>query len=289
MLHHIGKFAEYLCCLHCFRATADDAVRTLHNVHAFVGAQQYRSRIKQFFRKGEMSVLLNACTAGLQEALDAFKVQSFNLLDDVADMQRNARQMHEEVLELIASLSDASSDRGLSMNRVFFTAQNSSNSISMLPSKPKIFHGRESELLDILEIFNQEKPRIAILRAGGIGKTSLARVVLHQPEISSRYEQKRFFVPCDTVSTSLKLADLIGAHLVLKPGRDLTKPVVHHFMENHVSCLLVLDNLETCWEPLESRKDVEEFFSHLTDIPHLALVVRAPMPLAFFHGLTNIM
>ncbi|KAJ7743777.1 hypothetical protein B0H16DRAFT_1322450, partial [Mycena metata] len=37
--------------------------------------------------------------------------------------------------------------------------------------------------------------------------------------------------------------------------------------------ILVLDNLETPWEPLGSRNDVEELLSHLTDILHLSLII----------------
>jgi Cdc6-like AAA superfamily ATPase len=142
----------------------------------------------------------------------------------------------------------------------------------MLPSEPKIFHGRESELSDILKLFNQGHPRIAILGAGGMGKTSLARVVLHHQETVARYKQHRFFVACDSAATKVELAALIGAHLGLKPGKDLTRPVVQYF----ISCppsLLVLDNLETSWEVLEARGKIEEFLSLLTDVEHLALIV----------------
>jgi Cdc6-like AAA superfamily ATPase len=59
----------------------------------------------------------------------------------------------------------------------------------MLPPEPKIFHGRESELSDILHLFKNGTPRIAILGAGDMGKTSLAQAVLHQPEITARYAQ----------------------------------------------------------------------------------------------------
>jgi hypothetical protein len=36
---------------------------------------------------------------------------------------------------------------------------------------------------------------------------------------------------------------------------------------------LVVDNLETPWEPIQSRSGIEEFISLLTDISHLALIV----------------
>ncbi|KAJ7924671.1 P-loop containing nucleoside triphosphate hydrolase protein, partial [Mycena leptocephala] len=148
----------------------------------------------------------------------------------------------------------------------------SSNSISMLPPQPKIFHGRNSELSDILQLFSQGTPRIAILGAGGMGKTSLARAVIHHTEITERYNQQRFFVACDSAATQVELAALIGAHVGLKPGKDLSRPVIQYFSSSS-ECLLILDNLETLWEPVESRGKIEEFLSLLTGVDHLALVI----------------
>jgi hypothetical protein len=107
-----------------------------------------------------------------------------------------------------------------------------------------------------------------------MGKTSLARATLHHPEVTGKYEQHRFFVNCDTASTKVEVAALIGAHLGLKPGKDLTRPVLNYFSSNP-ACLLILDNLETAWEPRESRGDVEEFLSLLTEVQHLTLMVSA--------------
>jgi Cdc6-like AAA superfamily ATPase len=124
--------------------------------------------------------------------------------------------------------------------------------MSMLPSEPKIFHGRDSELSDILQLFHQGTPRIAILGAGGMGKTSLARTIIHHTQITERYNQHRFFVACDSAATQVELAALIGAHVGLKPGRDLTHPVIQYFSSSSNS-LLVLDNLETLWEPRDGH------------------------------------
>ncbi|KAJ7132497.1 hypothetical protein C8R44DRAFT_774119 [Mycena epipterygia] len=104
-----------------------------------------------------------------------------------------------------------------------------------------------------------------------MGKTSLAKAALHHPDIAATYEH-RFFVGADSAMTSTELAALIGVHLGLKPEKDLTKPVVQYFSRTP-SCLLVVDNLETPWEPMKSRGGVEEFLSLLTDATHLALIV----------------
>ncbi|KAJ7818565.1 hypothetical protein B0H13DRAFT_2455061 [Mycena leptocephala] len=221
MLSHIGKFTE-----------------TLHKIHTFVEAQQKGSKVKSFFHQGEMSTLLKECKAGLQQGFVIFQIDSANIMKDIAEMQDDAERRHKVVSNMIEALSDRTSSDGASSVgqfqssakiKVYSGSRNSSTSISMLPSEPKIFHGRESELSDILCLFGQGSPRIAILGGGGMGKTSLARAVIHHAEIAARYEQQRFFVACDSAATQVELAALIGTHLGLKPGKDLTHPVIQHF------------------------------------------------------------
>ncbi|KAJ7303783.1 P-loop containing nucleoside triphosphate hydrolase protein, partial [Mycena albidolilacea] len=283
MMEHIHQLLYAIICLHIKSDTGELSpsmlspigifTETLHKVNTFMEAQQHGSRIRKFFRQGEMNILLKECNMGLQQALNIFGIQSMSLLTDINKIKQYAKEKHEEVLELIASLSDAnSSDQASSMNRVFSSSYNSSTSFSMLPSEPKIFHGRESELVEIIQLFTQESPRIAILGAGGMGKTTIARAVVHHHQITRKYAQQRYFVMCDSVSTAVGLAALLVSCLELKAGKNLTEQVVHHFVSSPPS-LLILDNLETLWEPLSSRGDIEEFLSCLTDIQHLALII----------------
>ncbi|KAJ7866489.1 P-loop containing nucleoside triphosphate hydrolase protein, partial [Mycena leptocephala] len=188
-------------------------------------------------------------------------------------MKKTADAIHKELFELIPTLSAGTfSDRSSSVYPgLDDSARNSSISLSMLPSKPKIFYGREVELEHIVEIFDQDLPRIAILGGGGMGKTSLARAAFHHPEIAAKFEH-RFFVSAESATTSIELAALISLHLGIGPGQDLTKAVVQYFSKQSPS-LLILDNLETPWEPIHCRPGVEEFLSLLTDVAHLALII----------------
>ncbi|KAJ7902459.1 hypothetical protein B0H13DRAFT_2513217 [Mycena leptocephala] len=164
MLHHIGKFTE-----------------TLHKIHTFVEAQQNSSRVKKFFHQSEMTTLLRDCKMGLQQGLDAFQVKTANVLKDITEIQEDAERRHKEVLDMIEALSDTTSSNGASfvwkfhcsienqivtfaqISRVYSSSYNSSNSISMLPSEPKIFHGRESEISDILQVFQQGVDHLALM------------------------------------------------------------------------------------------------------------------------------
>ncbi|KAJ7885238.1 hypothetical protein B0H13DRAFT_1889659 [Mycena leptocephala] len=256
-LTHIGSFME-----------------TLHKIYTFVEAQQEGNKLKQLFRSSEMNTLLKDCHAGLDQAMEVFSINTSAIFNDINEMRTAADIMHKELLELTLTMSDTSTISDKSATQLYLEAndsKNSSNSFSMLPSKPKIFHGREAELEDIMKILAQESPRVAILGAGGMGKTSLARAVLHHPDTSTQFEH-RFFVSAESATTSVELVALIGLHVGLKPGINLTQPVVKFFSKMS-SCLLILDNLETPWEPVQTRGGVEEFLSLLTDIQQLALII----------------
>ncbi|KAJ7306945.1 P-loop containing nucleoside triphosphate hydrolase protein [Mycena albidolilacea] len=227
-------------------------METLHKIYTFLEAQQDGNKLKHLFRHNEMQNLLEGCHAGLDQAAEVFNITTGPaIISEIDAIKETSQHMHEELLELIQTLSDASttSDR----------------------SSPKIFHGRESEVENIMKVLSQESPRIAILGGGGMGKTSLARTVLHHPDTCTKFED-RFFVSAESASTSVELAALIGLHVGLNPGTDLTRAVVQ-CLSRKPSCLLILDNLETVWEPIQSRGGIEEFLALLTVVEHLALII----------------
>ncbi|KAJ7203160.1 P-loop containing nucleoside triphosphate hydrolase protein, partial [Mycena pura] len=147
----------------------------------------------------------------------------------------------------------------------------SSGSISIFPAYPQIFHGRDFERDTIVTCLMGDSAYIAILGAGGMGKTSLAIAALHHPDVAEKFNN-RYFVSCHSDSTSSDLITNIASHVGVAGGPGLLRKIVRN-LKDGPPALLILDNLETSWEPMSSRVDVEELLSMLTDIQHLALVV----------------
>ncbi|KAJ7752658.1 hypothetical protein B0H16DRAFT_1459832 [Mycena metata] len=139
--------------------------QTLRKIHTFVEAQQSSTKVKTFFRQGETSALLRDCKADLQQAFNFFQIT--NIITEVKEMQEHVQARHQDVLDIIETLSI--SDSASSISQVYSNPYASSTSISMLPAEPKIFHGHDNEIADILKLFTSKSPRIAILGAGGTG------------------------------------------------------------------------------------------------------------------------
>ncbi|KAJ7191351.1 P-loop containing nucleoside triphosphate hydrolase protein, partial [Mycena pura] len=133
------------------------------------------------------------------------------------------------------------------------------------------FHGRDRELSEVVTTLKSDSARVAILGAGGMGKTSLSIAALHDPDVAKKFNN-RYFVPCQSNATRSDLVLSIASHLGLVTEGNLLPKVIRHLMDGP-PVLMILDNFETPWEPMSSRAAVEEVLSLLTDIPHLALVI----------------
>ncbi|KAJ7172916.1 hypothetical protein C8R43DRAFT_1209027 [Mycena crocata] len=276
-LNHMGNFLE-----------------TLRKTHTFMEAQHETHKIKQFFRQSDLKILLKDCHAGLQRARMEFKVDTspFTCLGcilhegqmdsnsmifkGINEMTKRTENLHKELLDVISSLADntlsmRSSVKMMSQRASCSDFGMSSTSFCMLPARPQIFHGRESELNQIVQIMIGGSGRIAILGGGGMGKTSLAKTALHHPDIAAKYEQ-RFFVAAESATTAVEVAAQIAQHIGINAAGNPTKFVVQQ-LSIYPSSLLILDNLEPSWEPQSSRNDVEVLLSLLADIPQLALIV----------------
>ncbi|KAJ7694684.1 hypothetical protein B0H16DRAFT_1751036 [Mycena metata] len=83
--------------------------RTLHKIHTFIEAQQSGSKVKKFFRQGELNGLLKDCKAALQQGLVFFQIKSSDGISTVRKMQEQAQIRHQEVLNILETMSSSDS------------------------------------------------------------------------------------------------------------------------------------------------------------------------------------
>ncbi|KAJ7884780.1 hypothetical protein B0H14DRAFT_2564182 [Mycena olivaceomarginata] len=75
---------------------------------------------------------------------------------------------------------------------------------------------------------------------------------------------------------------------------SLAKAALHHpkivakFEHRYFGTTLPFNNMETPWEPMQSRGGVEEFLSLLADIPHLALMTMKAVQISWLVELGKI-
>ncbi|KAJ7267734.1 hypothetical protein C8J57DRAFT_1717316 [Mycena rebaudengoi] len=254
LLYDIAKFTE-----------------TLQKIFTFLKAQQKMGKIKQLFKQPDNAGKLEMCEQELNKSIEMFQVRARgSTLAQIGDAKKDAKQQHNELMALLNAHPDLSSSDCSSVNGTLSSSSNSSGSFSLLPAAPKIFHGRESELKDVVNVLLENSAHVAILGTGGMGKTSLATAVLHNPQVEAKYSHQ-YFVPCHSSPTCTELAATIADHIGLEKGSNMVKMIAHYFAHAPPS-LLILDNLETPWESLSSRSEVEEFLSLLGDVPHLGLM-----------------
>ena len=146
------------------------------------------------------------------------------------------------------------------------------------PTTPQIFFGRDAEVAQIVQMITtnvgSRPARIAILGPGGYGKTTLAHAVLTVDIIREHFGRARYFVPCESVTSSGALLTELGKTLgVMDGGTDAMWSRILATL-NSTESIICFDNFESPWDQhVEIRHSVEDLLSRVTELHHVTVLL----------------
>ncbi|KAI0294611.1 P-loop containing nucleoside triphosphate hydrolase protein [Multifurca ochricompacta] len=149
---------------------------------------------------------------------------------------------------------------------------------SLAPPPPQIFFGRDAELSHIIHIIftniGSRPARVAILGPGGYGKTTLANAVLSHDRIQEHFQAARYFISCESATSSDALLIQIAKTLGFVMGSPDSLWSQIHAALNSKESILCLDNFESPWDQSdETKRSVEVLLSRITALRRVTVLV----------------
>ncbi|THU85322.1 TPR-like protein [Dendrothele bispora CBS 962.96] len=147
---------------------------------------------------------------------------------------------------------------------------------SATPAVPIVFKGREDLVEQGVAILCQQALRfLAILGAGGMGKTSLALHIMDSHLVQNKFGERCYFMPCELFEDTESLVQgLIHVmELTMQENQSKQKVLFNHLQSADGDLLIVFDNFETPWNHGDSRIGVKNLLEKIVKYDKVSLIV----------------
>ncbi|KAE9409619.1 hypothetical protein BT96DRAFT_1012575 [Gymnopus androsaceus JB14] len=144
------------------------------------------------------------------------------------------------------------------------------------PTASGVFTGRDELVIAGVEMLcKRDQAHLAILGAGGMGKTSLALHIMENVDVRQKFQEQRYFVPCEVLldAPSLIQGLLQILKLSISEGKDGYEILEAYLQSSQEPILLVLDNFETPWYFSKNQKALQNLIEKIRDQKKVSITI----------------
>ncbi|KAF5330083.1 hypothetical protein D9758_015990 [Tetrapyrgos nigripes] len=205
--------------------------------------------------------IIKECKGKIRDYMEIFNTKaSVNIWQNTGEILKGQEDL-KEAMAHIAKTHDQSNITYDDLERI-------------TPTASPVFFGREELVAEGVDhLVNNSQAFLAILGAGGIGKTSIALHINNVPQVKTKFGKASYFLPCEVLPDAKLLLQGLIQRLGIEVGQGESqhKKLEDYFRFNTQSILLILDNFETPWnrDPL----GIENILGKLASFVQISMIV----------------